>query len=519
MSRYRRQEKNYTKVLKDYAVPIIWVLLIFLFIYSIFSGSNTNGVEWITPPVNNEQRSYLVSFNQEDTSAQVIYSWGWREDISEWTQVFFGETVVVQNGTVKLSRWENDSIHLNKIAEFKIDDATKYTLFSSDAWLQLSEASSITMRYANVNTDANSIISLTQNEAWSTIYVLKWSAQVENMVWVETRVVAWQRVSVPRLQASNEDFDISSERGQIDAFFKNSDWFLDNDGHLINFEQSSQDWDTSNEEENENMAWDTSAQLIRFDRLRDEMSIESSSITISGTLLSENIWALSVQNIPAEIDMAWRSFSIDTINLPAAMNDLVLKIYDKDRNILRKEVFTIYTSNPWSLWTTQTSGTSENIVPSRQASTSSTNTFFDVDATKFRFTSPSTNNRFTTTASEITIRWETSAEWIRYVEVNGFRLNSFNGSTWRYHAFERFDTIREGTNQYRIDYLDSDERLVYTDYYTIIKQASWVNTSSSSPTASSPSSPPDQDSSENENEWERSDTESIVPEPEALFWN
>jgi len=507
MSRYRRQEKNYIKVLKDYAVPLIWVLLIFLFIFSILSKTSNNRDVWNETSINSEQRSYILSFGQAETSAQVIYN-GWsREDISEWTQVFFGETIVVQDGTVKLSRWEEDIIHLNRIAEFKIDNVSKYALFSSDAWLQLSDQSEIVMRYATVYTNANTTVSLTQNEAWSTIYVLKWSVEVENMVWVQTRVVAGQRVSVPRLQASNRDFDISNERSEIDTFFKNSDWFLDNNGHLMNLEEVPQEWDTNNWEEDKNWSWDIATSLIRFDKLRDEMSIEGSSISISGTLLNENIWAVSVQNIPAELDTTGRSFSIDTINLPAAMNDLVVKIYDTERNILKKYVYTIYTSNPsWSS-ATQNPRVQENTAPINNS-----NTFFDIDATKFRFTSPSASNRFTTSASEITIRWETTAEWISYVEVNGFRLNSFNGSTWRYHAFERFDTIREGTNQYRIDYLDNNERLVYTEYYTIIKQTPWMN-----PLVSPTPSSPIQDNPENE--WSSIDTEVIAPEPETLFWN
>ena len=369
------------------------------------------------------------------------------------------------------------------------------------------------MRYATVTTWNDTIVSLTQNEAWSTVYVLKWTAQVENMVWVQTRVIAGQRLSIPRLQASNKDFDISSERVALDAFFQNSDWFLENDGHLIKIGEE----EKSNEEEilwNDEISW-VSTNLVRFDRLRDEMSTDSSSINISGTILSDNIWAISVQNIPAKINMSSKSFELNSIPLPQAMNDLVIKIYDTERNILQKEVFTVYTWSPSSASASSTGQATTAPQTNTQTTSNTGNTFFDIDATKFRFTSPSTTNRFTTSAWEITIRGETTAEWVSYVEVNGFRLNSFNGRTWRYHAFERFNTIREGTNQYRIDYLDSNEKIIYTDYYTIIKQAPWAATQNqSTPSNTSPSQETPEEKSGDSN-----NAQDFIPEPESLFWN
>jgi hypothetical protein len=77
--------------------------------------------------------------------------------------------------------------------------------------------------------------------------------------------------------------------------------------------------------------------------------------------------------------------------------------------------------------------------------------------------------KFVATGSEITIRGVTTAEWISKVEVNWFTLWSFNWSTWRYHAFERFETLEEWTNQYKVDYYGADNTIVYTDYYTIVK--------------------------------------------------
>jgi len=36
------------------------------------------------------------------------------------------------------------------------------------------------------------------------------------------------KISISRLNASNEDLDIVSEKSTIDSYFKGSDWFIEN---------------------------------------------------------------------------------------------------------------------------------------------------------------------------------------------------------------------------------------------------------------------------------------------------
>ena len=519
MNRNRRWQNNILSSIKDYAVPIIGVLFLIIIIWSVSTRwgeteQNTNNTQTIWW----ESLSYKAIFWHSDTSAQVIYS-GWRrEDISDGTEIFPGETIVVQEWRVEISPSEDRSIRLNRIAEFRVEWQWRYALLSSDAWINSVSPIQVTMRYATLTSGDNTIMSLTQNEAGSTIYVLRWNVQVQNSVWVQTTVVSWQRLSVPRIQASNRDFDIASERVTIDTFFQNSDWFLENDGHLINMSQVNEEIDTES-----NNSIDTSevstvrSNHIRFDRLRDEMSVDSGSISVSGTLLSDNIWAISIQNTPVDLSTSTRSFNLDNIALPWTMNDLVVKIYDSERNILAKEVYTVYSSSPSRDQSSTSSSSSELSTPTTNQQTT---THFDIDASKFRFTAPSTTGRFTTTSSEVTLRWETTADNIARVEINGFRLNSFNGRTWRYHAFERFDTIREGTNQYRVDYFDDTGRLVFTDFFTIVKQAPWTATIPSSQTNQNSSSSQDSTPSESTSSEETQDnTDDIPTEPESLFWN
>ena len=505
------------KVLKDYAVPIVWVLFILVIIWSISWGWSESDTQTDTQVTGWISNSYNASFTHSDTVAQVVYSWWRREEISDDTEIFPWETVVVQDWRLQLTWWDT-TINLNRIAEFSIEWSGKYWLHSSDAWIESQSPISITMRYATINASESVIISLTQNEAGSTVYVLQWTVQVQNSAWVETQVTWWQRLSIPRLQASNRDFDIVSERVNIDTFFQNSDWFLENEGHLIEINQNNTESQDGESEPSESMPVWQSSNLIRFDWLRDEMSTDWQSINVSGTLISDNIWAISIQNTPVELNTSTRSFNLDNIPLPQAMNDLVVKIYDNDRNILQKEVYTVYTSSPSTNQSdTASTWSQDSQVSTPSSDTNQSSTHFDIDAREFNFTAPSTTGRYTTTSSEVTIRWETTADNVDRVEVNGFTLNSFNWRTWRYHAFERFDTIRDWTNQYRIDYYDSNGKIIFTDFFTIIKQAPWTAT---------PTIPQNESTQETNNETgntepeetETSDESEVREEPESLFW-
>ena len=92
-------------------------------------------------------------------------------------------------------------------------------------------------------------------------------------------------------------------------------------------------------------------------------------------------------------------FRIDAFNLPARTNDLVVKTYDNDQNIVSKQVYTVYYSG----------GSDTNVAVANAAVTpvgtvNSSATIYDVDATKFGFTFPSSTGKFSTTGSEVTIR-------------------------------------------------------------------------------------------------------------------
>lgn len=459
MSRHRNRN-TFQNTFKDYLVPIVgWVLLLIL-LYSLFNGSWNDTNENIPQSWEN-QSPVNINFSASDDEVFIMYPGEEREQISESESLYKWERIIVKSWWVDLNFTNGTQLALNKIAELKYNEDSSLSLYSSDAWINLAEDTTIAMKYANIEAQADSTLSLTQNEAGSTVYVLAWSAKITNLGWVSTSLIKGQKINISRLNAASNDIDLSAEKGNIDSYFKGSDWFIENEGHIIlQQEENIEATGTGSTQ------WDTTA-YISYDNLNDEMSTNNSSLTITGKILQDSISSVTIDNRQVNISED-KTFSLQGVDTSKSINDLVVKVYDDNKTIVEKTVFTVYSST--------TNTTSNTVARVSQAATSSDVnsqgvTTYSVDGTDFGFTQPSVTGKFSTTGSEITIRWVTTAKWISKVQVNGFTLASFNGSTWRYHAFERFETLEFGTNQYKVDYFGEDGEIVYTDYYTIVKKA------------------------------------------------
>ncbi len=462
MSRYRNRN-TLQNTLKDYLVPIIGWVIILLIIFKVFSWGDETSSHTNTPSKNTGSIAGDIHFAWEGTEAFIVYPGGSKQQITDSTDIYNGETIIVKSGRVNIEGKNGMKISLNKIAELVYHTPEKFSLKSSDAWFTLPKKSTISMRYANIETDDDAILSLTQNEAGSTVYILKGIVKVSNLAGVSTSLAWGQKISVSRLNASKEDFDISGEKGEIDSFFKMSDWFLDNGGPSLIASIEAAENDEENEESEETQEH-SSTDFLSLTGLKDEMSTDEKNLSISGKIGNAEVTSLTIGN--KTVALKDHAFLYD-IPLQSGINDIVIKLFNADKKIILKKVYTVYSSTTGgSADTTSAPKTIEK--PAE----------YVISSRDFIFTAPSATGKFTTTSPEVTIRGKTTAKWIDYVKVNGFKLASFHGSTWRYHAFKRFETLEEGTNQYKIDYYNADGNVVYTDYFTIIKK-----TAASVPTA------------------------------------
>lgn len=470
MSTRRRgwySNNNFSKNIKDYIVPIIWWILILFLIWSLFFKKAPEKID-------TENQVWILITKDADSKATISYTWWNKKDVEDGAKLFKWEKITVASWRVKINN-EDFSFNLNKLWELKYLEGWDFGFYSGEAWLDTKSAMNLNMNFAKLKISEGSHISLSQNELISTIYVISWKVEVSNLKWRSTILSSMDKLEVSKDDASNEKVDFSIKKEPISESFIKSDWFMLNnwDSYIsINTwttEESStgttsttSTWETI--KTNESFSW--KSKYITFSNLLDESNVSSSSILVS--------WAYDVEEV-SKIELNWKiatlnpqtwTFRIEWISVPNKSNDLVFKVFNKDEDLKEKFVYTVYYDS-WVNNNSNNNSSSSSIDSWFKVST------FDVDGTKFSFTSPTTSSTYTSYEDFITIRGYVSASWITTVLVNDFKLNSFDWRNWRYHARTDYGNLANWTNVYEIKYFSWND-LVYKNYFTIIKK-SWAS--------------------------------------------
>lgn len=458
----RRGNTTFQKNIKDYIVPIIWGILVLFLMFSVFSWDDSSNIN-----TNVENQSWLaISLDSDTSQATIIYPWDYKKDIEGDGVLYKWEKILVKQWNVSLILDWIINFKVNRLWELKYLEDWNFSVSSWEVWLDSIKNINLDLNFAKLKIEENSHLSVSQNEVWSTIYLVSWFVEVENLVWKNTVLTSWEKITISRWDASKWNLDLTLLKENLDQFFIKSDWFILNKGsNYVVSEELKENLD----QKELTQSWSTientsSTQLINFSNLLDESNVSTPLIDISGSFTSEDISSIVVNNKSAIIDKTSKTFKIENVDVSNKENDLVFKVYDDSNDIISRFVYTIYYS-----W-----GSSNNIATTNSSWFKVNN--FDVDWTKFVFTAPTTTNTYTTTETFVTIRWEVKIDWIDNVTVNDFKLSSFNWKTWRYHADVSYNNLAEGTNVYEVKYFSS-WKLIYTNYYTIIKKSNIPTTS------------------------------------------
>ncbi|MDP2090819.1 MAG: hypothetical protein Q8K30_04445 [Candidatus Gracilibacteria bacterium] len=463
-----RRNNNIQKGLRDYMVPIIGGLLVILLLFSVFSGDNN------TPKIDPENKvGFDVKINGTNSEAYIVYQGDTKKKIEGDISLYKGEKIIVKEGNASLVMEGIGKFRLDKLGEFKYMENGFFSLYSSDLWLDSSSEVNVDMKFAKINVGANTHISFGQNEMGSTVYLLSGTAEVENLVGKSTVLGAGQKVTVSRLDASKQDLNLSLLKDNIDDFYKQSDWFILNNGaSYIKSETESGSLDEETEADDKTSTGkvvksdkSTSVNsLLTFSNLSDESYVSSENINISGNYSDEEITKITLNGIDAVLNTKLKSFKFENISVKNQENNLVFKVYDDSEDLLSKFVYVVYFDG---------GETPDNNTVIKRGFNVQT---FDVDGSQFTFTEPTTKETYTTFDDFVTIRGSVLVKGITKVTVNDFPLSSFNGSTWRYHASTTNNNLSVGTNVYNIKYFDSNGKEVYTNRFTIIRKTSGTTT-------------------------------------------
>lgn len=458
----RNRNNNIWKILKDYAVPFIGFLLIIVLLYSVFSWSNeektplndTNNVESLDISEVNVQLLW------EDAKAYVIYD-NWKKvEIKESISLWKAEKVSVESGEVNIDFPFLAKMRLSKNGELSYNEDWSLTLDSAKLWIEALKDMDISMKYANVSIPAWSIVSLNQNEVESSIYSLNDNVTVSNLAWINFDVKSGEKIDVLAKNSTSTDVDFSSMKKPIDDYFKLSKWFIENDWEKLLLD----------DKDNINSSWsldskswsllkENTSDLLTFDDVTDESYAKSNPIDLKWRYNPLDVSKVTINNKEVSLNKDLWIFSLNWFVLDNKVNDLIIKIYDNNSNIIWKRVITLYSSSsskPWAIII-------QNKVNSKLES-------FSVKPTDFIIYEPSKTWKFTTTSTQVTLRGKVLNTKVDSVLVNDYKLKSYNGSTWRYHAFVEQWTLKDWINNYEIKYLDKDWKTIYKEYYSIYKE-------------------------------------------------
>ncbi len=451
MTRYRNN--NLSKTLKDYAVPFIWLLLILFLLYSIFSGEDTSKID---DNMASNFKEVQISLWTIDTKAYIIYE--------NWKKVLIEDSISLQKSEkISVEYWSVDinfpffaKMKLNEKWELLYRNDWSMILKSGDLWIESMRDIDISMKFSELSIPSWSIVNLNQNVLESTIYSIVWNILVSNLAWKSAQLESLEKLSISSKNSISSNINLDSEKREINEFFKLSPWFKLNNWDKILIKKNKENLG-SNLLLEENTNLDSVENLISFETIQDETYVNTNSIDIIGRYDPLKVWKITINNIETELSPNIWTFSLKWFSLDFKINDLVIKIFNKQLNIISKEVITLYRD-------------SSSISNTNLWNTSKTLKNFKISPNDFQIYQPTKTGKFTTQSSQVTIRWRVLNKDVANVSINGHTLRSFNGSTWRYHAFVEHWTLKKGVNNYEIKYFDKDWNIIFKEFFSIYKK-------------------------------------------------
>lgn len=455
-----RRNKKLTKNFKDYLVPLAWVLIIIIIILNVIFwwDDNTNeNITWNNP--------LLLSLDSEWTNAFIVFSsWDKKEITGEEKLNKWEKLQVWTSWSVKIEV-ENGSwaLWLNKLWELKYNSEWNYTLLSSDLWVNSKDNLNIEMRYMKVLNTTEAVFNLSQNEVASSIYVLAWNVEVQNLAWSKTNIQKWQKISLMRADANDENLDISIKKEEIDDYIKSEDWYIKNnwDFYLnksddIIENNISWSWVISN-------SWNTNNSWYWYNyvsfNVADESDISKDTLDLEWSILDSIVSKIEINWQTADVNNENKTFSLKWLKLSSRVNNIVYRIFDDSNKLIDKWVLTLY----YSAWTTSTVNNTAWLAAVENYSLKS--------PASYKIISP-TKNPYTTTENLVKIEWTVPWSTVKKIVINDFELQKFPQywTYWSYFANSDFGNLKEWLNIYKIQYFGSDDKVLNESIFTIVKE-------------------------------------------------
>jgi hypothetical protein len=327
------------------------------------------------------------------------------------------------------------------------------------AWIDTEEGATIKLKHIDLVLEPGSISLVEQQkQIFSIAYMLKGSSLVRAWSNREYTLEAWKGIKISQSNIVNPWLSLSSLVDTIDDSIKQNPFFLSRNGQEIldkNILKASS-WSLPSLSGSIAIPASTGwiwGKYISLTSPIDGSIVPGWSLKVEWKILSPLVSKVMINEREASINKSDSSFSLIAIPMNSDTLDIVYKAYDASSNLLERWVLTLYSKE-------KKQGT-DKLIP----------TTFPAWDKLYRITSP-LENPFKTTTSSVTVSGTVPKGSVEYITVNNFRLKKFSayGSNWYYYANIAYGTMKEGFNLYEIRFYGSNDTLLSTQLFTIIKE-------------------------------------------------
>ncbi|MCK9272514.1 hypothetical protein M0P65_03135 [Candidatus Gracilibacteria bacterium] len=459
----------------SFILPIIIAVgIIILIVRLIFSGGNNT--------VNRTGNFINIEPSLENSKIYIYMSGDSKKEIDGSTKMFSTDNKVqVESGEAKISFPDNDSMsYLDKRGELQYEGLSNskqvFNLLNSEFWTEINAAGvQIKLKNFTVDPEISSVLAFSQNAIASNAYVLKGSAQITlNITGDKEKAVTLgvgQKITILNNDLKDENLKLNDKVEPIDDMFKEEDFFVRHNG--LNYLESTGSGNLSGTgNTSSGSLLSKNQKYISFIYPTDEASVDGPLVDIEGTIMSNDVEKITLNDKEVVLNKAENKFTFKGFNLGNSVNNIVYKAYDKDNNLLTKGVIIVYSSG--------NNDKKDNEKP--------TVTTYPISDKDFRIIEP-VSNPFKTTENVVKIVGQVNKGVVKYITINGFRLTKFPqfSTTWYYFANKDYGTMNDGINLYKIQYYGTNDELLSTNLFTIVKESPEITPApSETPTTPTP---------------------------------
>lgn len=449
----RRSSRSQSQSSKNILV-IVAIIVVVFFVIKMLGKENT--------PTQQTEMSSMSITPQENSRVYISPDGEKRVEISNAHELYTNDAYVLVESGNAIGTFSGVTVDIDENAQLSFRGESQtggtFLLTSGRIWVDGGENGTILeMTNMNVQIPSGGIILAEKSRSeFDTVYAIKGDTNII------TPIGQYTLKSLERITLSTADINSTQTRlpdliHSIDESIIHNTLFIRNNGTSY---LSASDSETLIENSaSGNLLGNTGENLLgsRYISIAqpvDGSTVKTRTITVMGDIHSEDVRRVTIDDIDTSVSPVNQNFILQEFTLKDEINNIVYKAYDTENNMLEKGVLVVY--GP------KNTNTVSTLVPQNSP----------ISSKDFVIQSPS-GNPYTTTEDYVRVQGTVPANTVQYIVVNDFRLQKYvpNSTTWYYHANAAIGTMKDGMNLYTIKFYDANNNLLYTQLFTIIKDA------------------------------------------------